>query len=522
MIQSTPFAFRFATFRVPTIARSTNRFLATKADTITLKHSSGRVFENIPTSLFIGGQFVPSVSGKTFETVDPNTGRVIAAVAEAQAEDVDIAVKHASEAFKNTWSKTSPEQRGKLLSKLADLVNRDAELLAGIEAYDNGKPFKQALAADISLVEQHLRYFAGWADKIDGRVIDVNKSVHVYTRTEPFGVVGQIIPWNFPLLMLAWKIAPALAAGNTIVLKTSEKTPLSALKLAQLINEAGFPAGVVNILSGFGATAGDAIARHKDIRKVSFTGSTATGKKIMSASAESNLKKVSLELGGKSPNIVFNDAILEKAVDSCITGFVFNQGQVCCAGTRVFVQEGIYNAFIARLKEKVAAIKVGPSFDESTAMGPLVDKLQFDKVLGYLEDGKKAGAKVETGGKRIGTEGYFVEPTIFSGVDEGMKIVKEEIFGPVISVLKFKTDDEVIERANATEFGLAASVHTESYSTAVRVSHALESGTVWINGHNKLSASVPFGGHKQSGFGSDGGIEAIKEYTKTKAVFVTL
>ncbi|KAI9325003.1 acetaldehyde dehydrogenase [Obelidium mucronatum] len=512
-------------FHVPvlrTLARSSRRLLATKADLVTLKHSSGRIFPNVPTGLFINGQFVNSVSGKTFETVDPNTGSVICSVAEAQAEDVNVAVRHASNAFKSVWSKTSPAERGRLLSKLADLIHRDAQELAAIEAYDNGKPFLQALKTDIHLVEQHIRYFAGWSDKIDGRVIDVNKNVHVYTRAEPFGVVGQIIPWNFPLLMLSWKIAPALAAGNTIVLKSSEKTPLSALKMAQLVNEAGFPAGVVNILSGFGATAGEAIARHPDVRKVSFTGSTATGKRILIASAESNLKKVSLELGGKSPNIVFDDAALSQAVDSCINGFVFNQGQVCCAGTRVFVQEGIHDKFLQLLKEKLSTVKVGPSFEKDTTMGPLVDKLQFDRVLGFLEEGKKAGAKVEMGGHRIGKQGYFVQPTVFSSVTEDMKIVKEEIFGPVIAVLKFKTIDEVIERANDTEFGLAASVHTENYSTAVRVSHALQAGTVWINCHNKFSANVPFGGCKQSGFGSDGGIEAIKEYIQTKTCFVTV
>ncbi|KAJ3079653.1 aldehyde dehydrogenase (NAD(P)(+)) ald5, partial [Rhizoclosmatium hyalinum] len=413
-------------------------------------------------------------------------------------------------------------QRAALMHKLADLVSRDKEELAAIEAFDNGKPYSQALAADLHFTIEHLRYFAGWADKIDGRLIDLNSNQHAYTKPTPFGVVGQIIPWNFPLLMLAWKISPALSAGNTIVLKTSEKTPLSALKLASLAAEAGFPRGVLNILSGFGNVAGEAIARHPHIRKVSFTGSTATGQKIMRAAAESNLKKVSLELGGKSPNIVFADADLDRAVQSCIVGFTFNQGQVCCAGTRVFVQAAVYDKFVEKLKVAVGKVKVGPSFDEKTAMGPLVDKLQFDRVLGFLEHGKKEGAKVAFGGERIGSEGYFVSPTVFTDVKDSMKIVKEEIFGPVICVLKFETIEEAIERANNTEFGLASSIHTENLSTAIRVSNAIEAGTVWVNSHNQLNAAVPFGGFKQSGFGSDGGAEAIKEYTQTKAVFMTL
>ncbi|KAJ3060822.1 hypothetical protein HDU98_003225 [Podochytrium sp. JEL0797] len=520
---SAPFV-RTVSRRVPCLTTSSRFLSCTKpnANFITVKHPAGRVTENQPTNLFINNEFVPSVSGKRFDTVCPNTGEVICSVAEAQAEDVNIAVRAAEAAYKTTWSKTTPAERSRLLNNLANLIDRDAEKLAAIEAYDNGKPFAQALAADVALLAGHFRYFAGWADKIDGRTVDVNSDTQAYTRHEPFGVVGQIVPWNFPLLMIAWKISPALAAGNTLVLKTSEKTPLSALKLAQLIVEAGFPAGVVNFLSGFGPVAGEAITRHPDIRKVSFTGSTAAGRKVMLAAAESNLKKVSLELGGKSPNIVFNDADMARAVDSCVTGFVFNQGQVCCAGTRVFVQEDIYDEFLEKLIAATAAKKVGPSFEEDSAVGPLVDKIQFDNVMRFLEQGKKEGAKVAFGGHRIGTEGFFVSPTIFTEVHEEMKIVKDEIFGPVICVMKFKTVDEVIERANNTEFGLAASIHTTNVSTAMRVSNALQAGTVWVNCHNVFNASVPFGGYKQSGFGSDGGAEAIREYVKTKAVTIAL
>ncbi|KAJ1545806.1 aldehyde dehydrogenase (NAD(P)(+)) ald5 [Nowakowskiella sp. JEL0078] len=341
---------------------------------------------------------------------------------------------------------------------------------------------------------------------------------------------------NYLLLILIL----AIAAGNVVVLKSSEKTPLTALLFAQYVREAGFPPGVINILSGFGPTAGHAISSHglywlcvcthliqipifpEDISKVSFTGSTAVGKKIMEAAAKSNLKKVSLELGGKSPNIIFNDCILNEAVDSCIAGFAFNQGQVCCAGTRVFVQEGIYDSFIKALAAKVVDIKVGPNFEESTKMGPLVDKIQFDRVLGYLKIGKEAGAKVVCGGERVGTDGFFVAPTIFSDVKDDMQIVKEEIFGPVIVISTFKTAEEVIERANATPYGLAASVHTSNLTTAIRLSDAIQAGTVWVNTHNVFNAAIPFGGFKQSGAGRDGGLDALKEYTQVKAVIMKL
>ncbi|KAJ3081794.1 aldehyde dehydrogenase (NAD(P)(+)) ald5, partial [Physocladia obscura] len=380
-----------------------------------------------------------------------------------------------------------------------------------------------ALVGDVYFVEENLKYFAGAADKVShGRHVDIREGVHAYTRPEPYGVVGLIVPWNFPLSMLAWKIGPALAAGNSIVVKSSEKTPLSALKFAQLIVEAGFPPGVVNIISGFGPSAGDAIARHSDIHRLSFTGSVATGRKILAASAESNLKKVTLELGGKCPNVVFNDAKLDAAVQACTSGYSFNQGQLCCAGTRVYVQEGIYDVFLERIKADAAKIKVGNSFDADTDMGPLVDKLQFDRVMNYIEEGKKAGAHIEFGGHRVGTEGYYVSPTIFTNIHDDMAIVKEEIFGPVIVVEKFSTLEDGIAKANNTEFGLAASIHTTDVSTYIKAANAIQAGTVWVNTHNLLYAGIPFGGYKLSGFGREGGLEAIQEYTQLKSVYVAL
>ncbi|KAI8608715.1 aldehyde dehydrogenase [Chytriomyces sp. MP71] len=495
----------------------------TQAEFVTLQHPSGRVFENVPTGLFINGQFVPSVSGKKFETVDPNTGKVITEVYEADKADVNIAVAAAKKAYEEVWSKIPAAQRGEYLYKLAQLVERDQEQLAALEAYDNGKPYVYALGFDVPSVVANLKYMAGYADKIDhGRTVNISEQVHAYTRAEPFGAVGAVIPWNFPLLMLTWKIAPALAAGNTVVLKTSEKTPLSALKLGQLINEAGFPPGVVNFISGFGPTAGEAIARHHDLHKISFTGSTGVGRRIAIAAAESNLKKVSLELGGKSPNVVFADADLDNAVAACRLGYTFNQGQVCCAGTRVFVQDTIYDEFMARLKADAATVKVGNTFEMDTQVGPLVDKLQFDRVLSFLEEGKREGATVEFGGDRVGKEGYYVSPTIFSNVTDDMKIVREEIFGPVVCVDKFSTVEEAITKANNTIYGLAASVHTSNISTYVKVANAIQAGTVWVNTHNQLSAQMPFGGYKSSGNGRDSGAEAIKEYTQIKTIYVQL
>jgi aldehyde dehydrogenase (NAD+) len=455
---------------------------------------SGKSYSINP-GLFINNKFVPSASGKMFESVNPATGKPIFSVYEADKADVDLAVSAATEAFKS-WKKVPPIERSRLMFKLADLIERDQTMLSELESIDNGKAISISRNEDVPSTISCIRYYAGWCDKIHGKVIDVNSRLHTYTRMEPFGVVGQIIPWNYPLCMLAWKWGPALATGNCIVMKTSEKTPLSALKICELVVEAGFPPGVINLLSGYGHTAGNAIAMHMGISKVAFTGSTVVGRKIMEASAKSNLKKVSLELGGKSPNIIFADADLDEAVKWASSGIYENHGQVCCAGSRIFVQDEIYDEFMAKFTRTASLIKIGNPLSPDTEFGPLVDKTQFDRVLNYIKDGISEGAKCEIGGRPIGNEGFFIEPTCFTNVRDDMKIAKEEIFGPVACILKFKTVQEVIERANATSFGLAAGVHTNSIKTATKVANELEAGTVWINLYNTCYEQVPFGGFK--------------------------
>ena len=435
--------------------------------------------------------------------------------------DVDLAVAAARKALNGVWAETLPSARGQMLAKLADLFDEHIDTLAAIEALDNGKALSMA-KVDVGLSSGCLRYYGGWADKIHGKVIDTDPETFNYTRHEPVGVCGQIIPWNFPLLMWAWKIGPALATGNTVVLKTAEQTPLSGLYAATLVEKAGIPAGVVNILSGFGKTAGAAIASHMDIDKVAFTGSTVTGRTILQAASKSNLKKVTLELGGKSPNIVFNDANLEDAISWVNFGIFFNHGQCCCAGSRVYVQEGVYDKFIELFKQRTAKNVVGDPFAADTFQGPQVSKLQFDRIMSYIASGKEAGAKVETGGERHGKEGYFIQPTIFSGVSSDMKIMQEEIFGPVCSISKFKTEDEVIKAGNETTYGLAAAVHTTDLNTAIRVSNKLKAGTVWVNCYNLLSYQVPFGGFKESGIGRELGKYALSNYTQVKSVRIRL
>jgi len=446
---------------------------------------------------------------------------VICSVAEATEKDVDIAVAAAREAFEGPWRKVTPEDRGKLLVKLADLIEKHADTLAAIESLDNGKAISMA-KGDMGLVAGCLRYYGGWADKIEGKVIDTNPDTFTYTRQEPIGVCGQIIPWNFPLLMWSWKIGPAVACGNTVVLKTAEQTPLSALYAATLIKEAGFPPGVINIISGFGRVAGAAIASHMDVDKVAFTGSTIVGRQIMKAAASSNLKKVTLELGGKSPNIVFNDADIDNAISWVNFGIFFNHGQCCCAGSRIYVQEGIYDKFVERFKERALANKVGDPFQADTFQGPQISQLQFDRIMGYIEAGKAAGATVEVGGERHGEEGYFIKPTIFSNVTEDMSIMQEEIFGPVCSISKFKTEQDAIETGNKSTYGLAAAVHTTNLNTAIRVANSIRAGTVWVNAYNMLHHQVPFGGYKESGIGRELGEAALANYTQTKSVAIRL
>jgi aldehyde dehydrogenase (NAD+) len=475
------------------------------------------------TKLLINNRWVPSVSGKTFATVDPSTGEEICQIAEADAADVDIAVSAARAAFEHgPWRKTQASERGRLLNRLADLIEKNADELAALEALDNGKPFAVAKAVDVAATAGCYRYFAGWADKIQGKTIPIDGNYFCYTRLEPVGVVGQIIPWNFPMLMQAWKLAPALATGNTVVMKPAEQTPLSALRIAELIVEAGYPPGVVNMLPGYGPTAGAAIARHMDVDKVAFTGSTEVGHLIMEAAAKSNLKRVTLELGGKSPNIVFADTHMDEAVEGAHFGLFFNHGQCCCAGSRVFVEEKIYDEFVEKSGARARKRKVGNPFDPMTEQGPQVDQAQFDKVMGFIESGQSQGAKLVCGGERVGDRGYFIQPTVFADVQDNMKIAKEEIFGPVMSIIPFKSLDEVVARANRTEYGLAAAVWTRDIGKAHAVADSVRAGTVWVNCYNVLDPRAPFGGFKQSGIGRELGEYGLQQYTEVKTVTVKL
>lgn len=473
--------------------------------------------------LFINGKWQDSVSGKTFPTMNPSTGEVICQVAEGDKADIDLAVAAARKAFaEGPWSRMNASERGRLLYKLADLIERNKEELAALESLDNGKPYRDALNADLNLVIKCYRYYAGWADKIHGKTIPIEGPYFCYTRHEPVGVVGQIIPWNFPLLMQAWKWGPALAAGCTIVMKPAEQTPLTALRVAELAQEAGFPDGVINVVPGFGPTAGAGLSEHMDVDKVAFTGEHTTGQIIMQAAAKSNLKRVSLELGGKSPNIVFADADLDSAIDGAYFGLFFNQGQCCCAGSRLFVEESVYDAFVEKVVAKAKSQQVGDPFDMGTTQGPQVSQEQMERILGYIESGKSDGANLLCGGNRVGNKGYFVEPTVFADVKDDMKIAREEIFGPVMNILKFRSVDEVIQRGNQTMFGLAAAVWTKDISKAHRIANHLRAGTVWVNCYDVFDAAAPFGGFKMSGFGRELGEYALELYTEVKTVTVSL
>jgi aldehyde dehydrogenase (NAD+) len=476
------------------------------------------------TKLLINNRWVEAASGKTFPTINPSAGEVITHVAEADAADVDKAVAAARAAFDNgPWrKKMSASQRGVLINKLAELIEKHADELAQLEALDNGKPYHVARAADLPLTIACYRYYAGWTDKIHGKTIPAQGKYFSYTKHEPVGVVGQIIPWNFPLLMQAWKLGPALAAGCTVVLKPAEQTPLSALRVGELILEAGFPEGVVNILPGYGPTAGAAIARHMDVDKVAFTGSTEVGHLIMKAAAETNLKRVTLELGGKSPNIVFADADMDEAIEGAHFALFFNQGQCCCAGSRLYVEEKCYDEFVAKSVERAKKRTVGNPFDKNTEQGPQVDQEQFNKVMGYIESGKNEKAKLLAGGKRVGEKGYFIEPTVFADVQDNMKIAQEEIFGPVMSILKFKDVDEVVTRANKSLYGLAAAVWTKDITKAHAIADGVRAGTVWVNCYDVFDAAVPFGGYKQSGIGRELGEYGLANYTEVKTVTIKL
>ena len=489
-----------------------------------LKHSRG--FLERRAAMLIDGKFVPAASGKTFPVYNPATGTLIASVPEGDKEDVDRAVAAARRAFdERRWLKLSPSERGRIMWKLADLIERDLEELAELESIDNGKPYAVARVADLPLAVDMFRYMGGWATKITGTTLPISMPGEYlsYTVREPVGVVAQIIPWNFPLLMAVWKVAPALAAGCTIVLKAAEQTPMTALKLAELVMEAGIPAGVVNILTGFGETAGAALAAHPDVDKVAFTGSTEVGKLIVQAAA-GNLKKVSLELGGKSPAIILADADIDAAIAGAASAIFFNHGQCCCAGSRLYAHKSVYDRVVAGVADIATKIKVGPGLDPTTDMGPLVSDDQFNRVTGYSEDGRREGAKISVGGNRVGNLGYFVAPTVMENTNPQMKVIREEIFGPVVCATPFDDNDldAIAKQANDTIYGLAASVWTRNGSTAHKLARRIRSGTVWINCHNVFDASLPFGGYKQSGWGREMGAEVLHNYTEVKAVTMAL
>ncbi|KAJ8005363.1 hypothetical protein DPEC_G00145840 [Dallia pectoralis] len=472
--------------------------------------------------LFINNEWQDAVSKKSFPNINPSTGEVICLVAEADKADVDKAVKAARDAFRfgSPWRRMDASDRGLLLNRLADAIERDAAYLAELETLDNGKPYSMSYSVDVPMVVKCLRYYAGWADKWEGKTIPIDGDFFCYTRHEPIGVCGQIIPWNFPLLMQAWKLGPALATGNTVVMKVAEQTPLTALYVASLIKEVGFPPGVVNILPGMGPSAGAAIASHMDVDKLAFTGSTEVGHLIQQASGASNLKRVTLELGGKSPNIVMSDANMEEAVEQSHFALFFNQGQCCCAGSRTYVQDTIYDEFVERSVQRANNRVVGDPFNLKTEQGPQVDEEQFKKILGYISSGKREGAKLMCGGGVAADRGYFIQPTIFSDVKDNMTIAREEIFGPVMQILKFKTMEEVIERGNDTKYGLAAAVFTKDIDKAHYISHGLRAGTVWINCYDVFGVQAPFGGYKYSGNGRELGEYGLENYTEVKTVTI--
>lgn len=473
--------------------------------------------------LLINGQFVDAASGKTFPTYDPRTGEVIAHVAEGDAEDVNRAVSAARKAFdEGPWPRMTPYERSRIILRAAELLEKHSDELAALETWNNGKPYEQAAKSELPLLVRLFHYYAGWADKIHGLTVPADGPHHVQTLHEPIGVAGQIIPWNFPLIMFAWKVGPALACGNTVVLKTAEQTPLTALYAAKLFHEAGLPPGVLNIVSGFGPTAGAALAGHMDVDKLAFTGSTNTGKIVLELGARSNLKPVTLELGGKSPFIVCEDADVDQAVELAHFALFFNQGQCCCAGSRTYVHERVYDEFIEKAKARALKRIVGDPFKEGVEQGPQIDSEQFQKVLRYIKSGVESNAKLECGGEKIGSRGYYIQPTVFSNVQDDMLIAKDEIFGPVQSILKYRDLEEVIRRANSTRYGLAAGVFTKNIDTANTLTRALKVGTVWVNCFDVFDAAIPFGGYKMSGQGREKGIYSLNNYLQVKAVITPL
>lgn len=477
--------------------------------------------------LLIDGKWVAAESGKTFETTNPANEKVLSKIAEGSKADVEKAVKAARKAFEEgPWRKMSAAERARLIYRLADEIEKRADEFAQLETLDNGKPIKESRWVDVVQTVETFRYYAGWVTKLEGETSRVNNDFFTYTLREPVGVVGQIIPWNFPMLMAAWKLGPALACGNTVILKPAEQTPLTALRIGELACEVGFPEGVLNIITGFGPNAaGSAISEHMDIDKVAFTGEDKTGKKIVEASL-GNLKRVSLELGGKAPNIVFADADIDAAVKGAIMGIFFNQGQVCCAGSRLFLDKNIHDEFMTKLSERVGKMRQGNGLDEKTQIGPQVSKEQMERILSYCEVGKKEGAKLVCGGEanKEGelAKGYFVKPTIFDGVTNNMKIAQEEIFGPVLSVIPFSSMEQVAEEANKVQFGLSGAVWTRDIKKAHKFASHIKAGTVWVNCYNMFDPQMPFGGYKMSGYGRELGKHSIELYTNIKSVWVNL
>jgi phenylacetaldehyde dehydrogenase len=476
-----------------------------------------------PRPMLIDGKWVMAKSGKTFDVQDPATEQKLATVAEGDAADIDAAVKAARRALTGPWGKMSPSARGRIIHKIGDLILEHLDELAQLESLDNGKPFAVARVADVPLSADLFHYMSGWATKIEGKHITLSHLVspgeyHSFVRPEPIGVVGQIIPWNFPLLMAAWKLGPALATGNTVVLKVAEETPLSGLKLGELLMEAGLPDGVVNIVPGFGETAGAALASHPDVNKVAFTGSTEVGKLIVKA-ASHDLRRVSLELGGKSPNIILNDADIDAAIAGATAGIFFNHGQCCNAGSRLFVQEKVFDKVVAGIAANAEKIKLGAGMDPETEMGPMVSSIQHGRVCGYLKSGKEEGARALTGGSGVEGPGYFVKPTVLVDTRPDMKVVREEIFGPVVVAMPFKeADDALIAEANNTIYGLAGAVWTRDIGKAHQIANAIKAGSVWINCYHVFDSALPFGGYKQSGWGREMGQAVLSNYLEMKAV----